>query len=177
MLIFICAAWHIWKQRNDFIFDRNHPSSHWWLVNFKQDLLTHILRVKEANRIAILEWLTLFNGITQCCLLSPCVCLVCVFLCLGVFLWRRIEVDNKSFMSKHADQLGGSREIVPLQLTVKFILMYCSPGFTLHNFLSFWVISVWYVGRVLCMMLLTGHQRWYFLSVQTWFVRFQCKQA
>lgn len=62
MLIFICAAWHIWKQRNDLIFERDPPSAHRWLVNFKQELLTNSLRTKEAHRIAILDWLSSLDG-------------------------------------------------------------------------------------------------------------------
>jgi hypothetical protein len=41
MEIFVCSAWNIWKERNDFIFKQQVPSLARWRVRFQSDLLLH----------------------------------------------------------------------------------------------------------------------------------------
>ncbi|PNT72958.1 hypothetical protein BRADI_2g51465v3 [Brachypodium distachyon] len=57
IMIFLCAAWHIWKQRNSFIFDRSPPSLSSWFAGFKQELFLLSHRIKENHRSILLAWL------------------------------------------------------------------------------------------------------------------------
>ncbi|KQK14016.2 hypothetical protein BRADI_1g13966v3 [Brachypodium distachyon] len=50
IMIFLCAAWHIWKQRNSFIFDS-------WFAGFKQELSLLSHGIKENHRSILLAWL------------------------------------------------------------------------------------------------------------------------
>jgi hypothetical protein len=57
MEIFACAAWNIWKERNDFIFNHQPHSLNRWKVRFQSDLLLHQYRVKAAMVQPLLEWI------------------------------------------------------------------------------------------------------------------------
>jgi hypothetical protein len=48
MDIFIIATWQIWKQRNNFIFNRGHPSS--WKLNFKEEARIQARRLCAAKK-------------------------------------------------------------------------------------------------------------------------------
>jgi hypothetical protein len=57
MEIAICAAWNIWKERNDLIFKQQNPSLRRWKVRFQSDLLLHQHRVKPAMVQPLLDWI------------------------------------------------------------------------------------------------------------------------
>jgi hypothetical protein len=48
MEVFVCAAWNIWKDRNDLIFKAIDSSLARWCVRFKNDLHLHTFRVKPS---------------------------------------------------------------------------------------------------------------------------------
>jgi hypothetical protein len=54
MEIFIIAAWHIWKQRNNFIFDRGRPSFSSWKFSFLDEARLQALRMSEDKRSSFL---------------------------------------------------------------------------------------------------------------------------
>ncbi|PWZ53651.1 hypothetical protein Zm00014a_004064 [Zea mays] len=49
MEVFIIAAWQIWKQRNNFIFDRERPSFIGWKKEFRAEALLQANRFSEEN--------------------------------------------------------------------------------------------------------------------------------
>lgn len=55
--IFISACWHIWKQRNGFIFNRSSPSRRTWFQNFKDELLRQSVRLSPVAKSELLDWL------------------------------------------------------------------------------------------------------------------------
>jgi hypothetical protein len=55
--VFACAAWNIWKSRNDFIFQAIPFSIDRWKVGFRSDLWLHHYRVKQALVQPLLDWL------------------------------------------------------------------------------------------------------------------------
>jgi hypothetical protein len=50
MEIFIIAAWQIWKQRNNFIFDRGRPSFDSWKSSFFEEASLQAHRFSEQKR-------------------------------------------------------------------------------------------------------------------------------
>ena len=50
MEIFIIAAWQIWKQRNNFIFDRGRPSFDSWKSSFFEEANLQAHRFSEQKR-------------------------------------------------------------------------------------------------------------------------------
>jgi hypothetical protein len=56
MEIFTCAAWNLWKERNDLIFKNQHVSMARWKVRFRSDLMLHQYRVKEAVVQPLIAW-------------------------------------------------------------------------------------------------------------------------
>jgi hypothetical protein len=56
MEIFTCAAWNIWKERNEYIFKNQPPSMARWKVKFRSDLLLHKYRVKAAMVQPLMDW-------------------------------------------------------------------------------------------------------------------------
>jgi hypothetical protein len=48
MEIISCAAWNIWKERNEIIFKGATPSFTRWKVRFQTDILVHQYRIKPA---------------------------------------------------------------------------------------------------------------------------------
>ena len=52
----ICAAWNIWKERNDCIFRNQAHSRARWRVRFQSDLLLHKYRVKSSLVQPLLDW-------------------------------------------------------------------------------------------------------------------------
>jgi hypothetical protein len=58
MEIFVCAAWNIWKDRNDFIFRNQEPRLGRWRVRFLTDVDIHKYRVKAHLVQPLLDWIT-----------------------------------------------------------------------------------------------------------------------
>uniref|UniRef100_A0ACD5WUQ5 Uncharacterized protein n=1 Tax=Avena sativa TaxID=4498 RepID=A0ACD5WUQ5_AVESA len=56
MEIVVCAAWNIWKERNELIFQGKVPSFSRWKVRFQHDLLLHQFRVKQSVVQPLLDW-------------------------------------------------------------------------------------------------------------------------
>jgi hypothetical protein len=57
METFLIAAWEIWKIRNRLVFDGVQASFNRWVRNFKEEASLQSLRIKEADRAAVLLWL------------------------------------------------------------------------------------------------------------------------
>ena len=57
---FASAAWNIWKERNDLIFNGVVPSFQSWRMRAKQDLLLHQFRVKPSKVQPLLDRITTF---------------------------------------------------------------------------------------------------------------------
>jgi hypothetical protein len=55
--IFACAAWNIWKSRNDFIFQAIPFSLARWKVGFQNDIWLHHYRVKQSAVQPLLGWI------------------------------------------------------------------------------------------------------------------------
>ena len=55
--IIACAAWNIWKMRNDCIFRNQNPSLGRWRVLFQSDLMLHKYRVKDSLVQPLIEWI------------------------------------------------------------------------------------------------------------------------
>ena len=61
-IAFACAAWNIWKSRNDFIFNGVQPSFEGWRRKAKQDFLLHQFKVKSRTVQALLDSADLLFG-------------------------------------------------------------------------------------------------------------------
>jgi hypothetical protein len=61
MEIFACAAWNIWKSRNDIIFNGVPASLARWKIRFQNDLFLHKFRVKAASVQPLVDWLRDFS--------------------------------------------------------------------------------------------------------------------
>jgi hypothetical protein len=59
METFIIVAWHIWKQRNNFIFDRGRPSFSSWKNLFCEEAKLQAFRMRDDKRVAFLLCLDL----------------------------------------------------------------------------------------------------------------------
>jgi hypothetical protein len=57
MEVFACAAWNIWKVRNDLIFNSKPASFNRWKVCFQSDVLLHKYKVKSSCVQPLVEWL------------------------------------------------------------------------------------------------------------------------
>jgi hypothetical protein len=57
MEIFVCAAWNIWKDRNDIIFRNQSASLARWRIRFLSDLELHKYRVKAHLVQPLLNWI------------------------------------------------------------------------------------------------------------------------
>jgi hypothetical protein len=57
MEIFGCAAWNIWKARNERIFQAQQPFINRWKVGFQHDVLLHRYKVKSAFVQPLIDWL------------------------------------------------------------------------------------------------------------------------
>jgi hypothetical protein len=57
MEIFEIAAWELWKMRNRLVFDGVQVSYNRWLQNFKDEATLQSIRIKEADRPIVLQWI------------------------------------------------------------------------------------------------------------------------
>jgi hypothetical protein len=58
MEVVACAAWNIWRVRNDIIFKGIPASFNRWKVRFQGDLFLHKYKVKSSSVQPLVEWLT-----------------------------------------------------------------------------------------------------------------------
>lgn len=64
MEIFILAGWHIWKQHNDLVFDREVPMIRRWYNSLKQEVLSQTVGYKEVVRPVLLDCFALVDSVT-----------------------------------------------------------------------------------------------------------------
>jgi hypothetical protein len=57
MQVVACAAWNIWKERNDLIFQNLPSSVSRWRVRFQHDLMLHRFEIKAALVQPLIDWL------------------------------------------------------------------------------------------------------------------------
>jgi hypothetical protein len=57
MEVFVCAAWNIWKDRNDIIFRDKEANIARWNVRFQNDLQLHKYRMKNSLVQPLLDWI------------------------------------------------------------------------------------------------------------------------
>ena len=57
MEIFLVAAWLLWKQRNDLIFNSISPSLPRWKSSLKEELSLHLTRLRVAFRPFLQPWI------------------------------------------------------------------------------------------------------------------------
>jgi hypothetical protein len=62
MEILFCAAWNIWKDRNDLIFNNHEASFPRWKVRFTSDLDLHRYRVKSHQVRPLLDWIDICSS-------------------------------------------------------------------------------------------------------------------
>jgi hypothetical protein len=55
--VFACAAWNIWKIRNELIFNHVPIAVARWKVCFQSDFLLHQYRVKATKVQPLVEWI------------------------------------------------------------------------------------------------------------------------
>jgi hypothetical protein len=56
--VFACAAWNIWKARNDLVFNNIPSSLARWKVGFQSDLLLHRYKVKQVVIQPLVAWIS-----------------------------------------------------------------------------------------------------------------------
>lgn len=59
MELMLLAAWNIWKERNNLIFNGIQPEVLSWKRNLKLDLSLHLPRLKEIHRPLVQSWIDL----------------------------------------------------------------------------------------------------------------------
>jgi len=53
---FYIATWHIWKQRNNHIFEGRRPTVREWTSNFIEEARLQAHRIKDSKRQDFLNW-------------------------------------------------------------------------------------------------------------------------
>jgi hypothetical protein len=61
MEIFILGAWQIWKERNDFIFNRGNPSFHSWKLGFLDEAELQANKMREDKKVRFLSAIDLYR--------------------------------------------------------------------------------------------------------------------
>jgi hypothetical protein len=61
MEVFMLAAWLIWKQRNDFIFNRGRPTFQQWKIGFLKEAFLQAHRMNVTTKGAFISLLHLFS--------------------------------------------------------------------------------------------------------------------
>jgi hypothetical protein len=81
MEVMVCAAWNIWKERNDLIFQGKQPSFKRWRVRFQHDLMLHRYRVNSTLVQPLVDWIlsifyndTIFGSLLPSLMYSPRLC-------------------------------------------------------------------------------------------------------
>ena len=57
MEVVILATWHIWKQRNEAIFQRVIPSFKGWKRRFTHEASMHVHRVRDKHVECFAQWI------------------------------------------------------------------------------------------------------------------------
>jgi hypothetical protein len=60
MDLFMIAAWTIWKERNDLVFNGNPPSPTAWKQRFVNEVRLHFCRFNPSFQLVISQWLSIF---------------------------------------------------------------------------------------------------------------------
>jgi hypothetical protein len=61
MEVFIIGAWQIWKERNNFIFNRANPSFRSWKLGFLDEAMLLSFRMKDNLKALFLSRLALYR--------------------------------------------------------------------------------------------------------------------
>jgi hypothetical protein len=61
MKIFMIAAWLIWKQRNDYIFNRGQPTINSWKFGFLQEAALQCSRLQPNKKLLFKAQLDLYR--------------------------------------------------------------------------------------------------------------------
>jgi hypothetical protein len=61
MEIFMIAAWLIWKQRNDYIFNRGQPTINSWKFSFLQEAALQTFRLQPDKKLLFKAQLDLYR--------------------------------------------------------------------------------------------------------------------
>jgi hypothetical protein len=61
MEVFIIGAWQIWKERNNFIFNRANPSFRSWKLSFLDEAMLLSFRMKDNLKALFLSRLALYR--------------------------------------------------------------------------------------------------------------------
>uniref|UniRef100_A0A0A9DUI9 Reverse transcriptase zinc-binding domain-containing protein n=1 Tax=Arundo donax TaxID=35708 RepID=A0A0A9DUI9_ARUDO len=57
MEVFIVAAWHIWKQKNSWIFESRQPNFEAWKEGFHEEMSLQTYRFRQILKVAVTSWL------------------------------------------------------------------------------------------------------------------------
>jgi hypothetical protein len=94
MEIIGCAAWNIWKMRNDMIFEGQNASINRWKVRVQGDILLHCFKVKSMLVQPLINWMLeilcndfffpLLSSLSVSEIVFPSISLplVCILLCI-----------------------------------------------------------------------------------------------
>jgi hypothetical protein len=61
MEVFMIGSWHIWKQRNGFIFNRGRPSFQNWKHGFVEEAFLQAHRMNSAKNASFINFLFMFS--------------------------------------------------------------------------------------------------------------------
>jgi hypothetical protein len=61
MNIFIIGTWLIWKQKNDWVFNRTRPSFQGWKLGFIKVANLQTIRMNDKKKLAFQDLVELYN--------------------------------------------------------------------------------------------------------------------
>jgi hypothetical protein len=61
MEVFMLGLWFIWKQMNDFIFNRGRPDFWQWKLGFLEEAYLHAYRMNLTKQTLFISFLNLFS--------------------------------------------------------------------------------------------------------------------